>query len=664
MKTANRYSFLFLFIFLAASYSTDALYRKIKKHPDTVRGEKAYAAGAYDRALEHFQKAIEAGETRGEPYFFTGAIMEYRRKYSEATPWYAAALEHKLTPELQKAALWKLVLLYRNERNYIEMLAYIERLEALGVTHKNIEKFKEEATGALTPEKMEAYTLKKEADTLIKTYAKEHPRANFWDQSQNSENINRVIYNYERAAYLDKDLFHLNWKLAGFYEKQRDYSKAFETYRRILRKKKSARALYRAGVVLKKEGRFNDSLQYFDQTLDEASNESQLRYFTLINISQVLFAKERFQEGQKHAAGAVKMEALKEIQAPPFQMAQLMHCLHSVALYQQEEPSTEASGKVASCDKSLTRKNQKKVPAPLLPLYRYGQWSYGLLIKKDSKINPKESIRLVTEILIPPKMRNAAGVTNRQIVPLDCDAIKNNSTSSWRCLPNWMYGKIPRLSLYLHETQSWHTLYTVLSLYKERFLQESYHVQMGEVSFELKKYESAINSYRQIKERNLKEEQNFLLALAAESKWSELQSEALSYYKSRSFSQYQERKLLVEFIRQEKIVDQVPESEIQSEFKMIFDAPGSDREIIEPESSPEESAPGSAQNPETDENRQPPGEAAGDQPASAPEESPGAASENEGRLGQTPGDTHSSENPASNTAGENSTDPGVSESKP
>ncbi|MCS6984130.1 MAG: tetratricopeptide repeat protein [Leptospiraceae bacterium] len=298
----------------------------MKKSPYLDEGEKAYARGAYDKALEAFERAIEEGDETGRAYFFTGQILEARKKYREAISYYAQAVDKSLEKNYKITTLWKLVLLNKEFGNYEDALRYLDRLVSAGVKHENLEKLRQEMELLLSPQKKEALSLMQEIETREKELAPFRKSPHFYRDFR--EELLHIAQLAERVFNLDSSQGAVLSKAALYYERTGHVEEALKLYHRLtFVKGESARAWYKIGTLERKKGAFGEALVAFEKVVfDSKDKSSHMQYYLHLQKSQCYYALGKYDMALKESLIAHRMK-------PKESFAELFSCLISKKIH-------------------------------------------------------------------------------------------------------------------------------------------------------------------------------------------------------------------------------------------------------------------------------------------------------------------------------------------
>lgn len=576
--------FFFVFCF-PAIHADQFTYLKIEKLKETTEGEKLYAQGKYDDAIRLFKEAISKGETRGEPYYYIGTIYELRHHYEESIPYFENALKNELQDEFREATLWKLILLNRQRKNYADTLTYIDALEDMGINHPNLKKFREEAENNLSPEKIKAHEIVKEARKIIFDWQDKHKDEEFWSAAGNESNQQDVLSKYRDAVSLDPQLSSLYWDIVSFYEKTGDTENALKTYDIIIEEKKSADAAYRAGVLEKKNGNFEKSRNYFKKALDHLDGQKEkekLKYYLLVNLSEVLYALKEYDEGLKYSEEITRVSKNKA----KFKIDDVLLCLHIAG-------TQNAKLLKHTCRQKINRKDLNDVDIRLAALYYFMEGEVYASLASEERANQEKSqennekqlhsyekkgSNAYLHAFIPPSLRNAPLKTIRFK-----DAPEKYEDSTWSFVPFWCLVKLNTVLDFLNKAESYHELYLVLSLY-DKYLNpdhsgeklfiggstggsSNYYSYLSNSAFHLNLEHQAKNAFLKIPARSLEQEKNLLTIMFRHKQWGNIQNEVLSYTENLRESDADQIRT---FLNENKLMKRFPQIIKKKEFKAFL----------------------------------------------------------------------------------------------
>ena len=92
-----------------------------------LQGKYAFSKGKTDEAYKLFQKALKESPKNGNPLFYMGYINEKQDKKESAMKHYQNAIKLRMDKDLKEKAYWKLVLHYKNVRDWQNLLSYSQR---------------------------------------------------------------------------------------------------------------------------------------------------------------------------------------------------------------------------------------------------------------------------------------------------------------------------------------------------------------------------------------------------------------------------------------------------------------------------------------------------------------------------------------------------------
>ncbi len=89
--------------------------------------KQAFARRNYERAFELFQKAAAENPGDGNSYFYMGYIQDQRGRRADAIQYYRRAVDGRTDRDLKEKSFWKLVLYYKDRRDWDNLLVYSEK---------------------------------------------------------------------------------------------------------------------------------------------------------------------------------------------------------------------------------------------------------------------------------------------------------------------------------------------------------------------------------------------------------------------------------------------------------------------------------------------------------------------------------------------------------
>lgn len=297
---------LFLLLFAAGAL--------VAKSKEVLLGEKAYSRGAYDSARQYFQQAIENGDETGDPRLYIGLILEARRQYAESIPYFRAAAERPMSKKFKKVAYWKLVILYRQARNYPEALRYVERLEAMGEKSETFDKIRGEAENhpsIIGGKELKGYAEIRKGAALEKEFRTQLASGATLDEA--SDTARAAIAAYQAAIAQDERWKDYRWKIAAIYEKLKQPAEAEAVYRQIWQESQDASAAYKLGFIARRKGDYRNALKYFAAALEQPIEDPQLKFFIRYNAAQAHYALGNFKDAYTHARLARRLSADLEL---------------------------------------------------------------------------------------------------------------------------------------------------------------------------------------------------------------------------------------------------------------------------------------------------------------------------------------------------------------
>ena len=591
----------FIALFFAQSISAQTrTYRKVNKLKETVEGEKLYSQGKYDDAIAMFKDALKKGETRGEPHYYIGTIHESRHQYEEAIPYFQEAVRRELLSEFREATLWKLIILLQKQESYAEMLTYIDLLEDMGIKHDNLKKFREEAEINLSPEKIHARQLIKDAKKITADWESENKGQEFWSAEGNDVLRTNVLEKYMEAVSLDDSLFTLYWEIASYYEKMTNYQKASQIYEKIISKNNDPQAYYKMGLIARKNGDFIKARESFLEALKNLEENSSIKYFLLVNLSQALYALADYENGIRYSKEAREIKADND---PLYDT--VIYCLHlsgrdgegfenkktdhgngsrNDAPVRVKTGNFQISELKHTCTSFINKNDLLKKDIRFITLYYYMLAEVNTALLDKSAGDYESKIRNIIEYynrsMIPPALRNGA-LRGLQIG----DSPESYEGAKWAALPLWCLARVDHVFLNLREMEASRELYITMRLYKKNMNEhtpDTYNENLAVVSSRLGLYDVSLSAYKLLKERNIDQEKSFLKVYLEISNIEMFQKEILDYINLHSDVKAQ----MINFLSTDSEVQKIPHEKLIPEIKELMGI--EDKPPVEYESHDEE----------------------------------------------------------------------------
>lgn len=352
---------------------TGALFAKSK---EVILGEKAYSRGALDAAKDHFEQAIENGDETGDPRLYIGLILESRRQYAESIPYFRAAAERPMSnKKFKKVAYWKLVILYRQAKQYPEALRYVERLEDLGEKSDMLEKIRDEAGSYEGNSATKGYADIKKASALEKEYAEKLAKGE--DADELRELAQSIIDTYGKAIAQDAAWKDYRLKIARYQEKLKQTNEAEATYRQIWQESADPGAAYKLGLFARKSGNYRKALEYFAAALEKPVEDPQLKFYLRLNAAQSRYGLGQFPEAFKHAKAARSLAAELELKKKTLLGLRRVYCLSRVSVAEPDDEycrfGAKADGQIFvnlySMKRALALKQDEKAAGFAVKIY-------------------------------------------------------------------------------------------------------------------------------------------------------------------------------------------------------------------------------------------------------------------------------------------------------
>jgi tetratricopeptide (TPR) repeat protein len=584
----------FFTLFIEQDLFADShVYHKVNKLKETTEGEKLYSQGKYDDAIAMFNEAIKKGETRGEPHYYIGSIHESRHQYEEAIPFFQEAVKHDLLREFREATLWKLIILLRKQKSYAEMIAYIDLLEEFGVKHENLNKFREEAEVNLSPEKIKARQLIKDAKKLTSDWETNHKDEDFWTVKGNDDLRNDVLEKYTEAVSLDESLVNMYREIAGYYEKMANTQKAVQIYEKIIARNQDPQAYYKIGLIARKSGDFEKARNYFTEALKNLDENNGIKYYLLVNLSQVLYALADYENGIRYAR-----EAKEGKKDEDTLYDNILYCLHmsrnkgisespqkpddnktqpedakSVPLKNRNIQTSELK---RQCESFVDKKDLAKKDVRFITLYRYMLGEVHVALLKSTSVDYKSATQNAVEnyfrALIPQALRDAplkelhAGET-----------LESYEESRWAPLPLWCLVRLDHVAAFFKDVHADRELYITLIVYKKYLKDKNrdiYNENLAAVASRLELHEQSLDAYRQIKDRNFEQEKGMLKTYLHMSANENFQEEISHYLRLHFETKEQIREQIKNFLSTDpdaiKVIEKTPHDKLTDEIKNLM----------------------------------------------------------------------------------------------
>ena len=568
-------------------YAQNRPYRKVFKLKETIEGEKLYSQGRYDEAISMFNEALNKGETRGEPDFYIGSIYESRKQYEKSIPYFQNAVKRELLPEFREATLWKLIILLQKQENYSEMIQYIDQIEDLGIKHENLKKFREEAEVNLSPEKIKARGLMKEAKKIISDWESGNRNENFWSADGNEDEKKSVLEKYTEAVNLDEALFSMYWDIADHYEKMGNQKKASLIYEKITAKNNDPKAYYKIGMILRKNGEFPSARDNYLNAVKYLDENNPIKYFLYINLSQVLYAMDDFENGIQFSKKASEIPENSDLLYD-----NLIYCLHlSGNLVNLENQDRSANSREKSgngflsselnrkCTSLVFKKDLEQKDVRFVTLYNYmlGEVEYSLF-RKNMQGNEKRKKNIVenySRALIPPKLREVSlkGLKIKD----DPEAYEE---TRWAVLPLWVLAKIDHLLPFFKEMRATRESYLTLLIYKKYFVNKNtilYYENLAEIAYRLELYDVSMAAYQQLHNRNFDQEKGYIRTLLHTSEPIFFQKEVAEYLHLHP----KEKNQMKYFLAADPEVQKIPHDKLTIEMKNLLEIEDKPRKKFE-----------------------------------------------------------------------------------
>lgn len=214
-----------------------------------MQGKRAFGARNYDRAYELFQQAVRANPSSGNPHFYMGYILEQQGRRSQAIVQYQRGVALRMDPDLKEKAFWKIVLYYKNRRDWQNLLTYSERF----LRFRNIgevRQLRDMAEANRDPDIARLQDLMKQGEAQSK-----------------AGNLPAAEASYNQALDIRPDFDRARWELAQIQMKRNRYDLANRNFRILLTKEDNQENWvlhYQAGVCALNENDESQALTDFE----------------------------------------------------------------------------------------------------------------------------------------------------------------------------------------------------------------------------------------------------------------------------------------------------------------------------------------------------------------------------------------------------------------
>lgn len=469
-------------------------------------GEEAYAKFEYNKALDYFQKSIDTGSRRGDPWFFIGMIYEFQRKYAESIPYFEKAVTLPLEkPEYRQAALWKLVILHDREANFLRVIELVDQMAAESIYHDNLTALREKAY-SLVSEPEEKLRARK---FLAMAEKKENVLAAAVTEKEKEEKRREILSLLQQAASLDSDTdVQVLWKIAGYQEKLKKYRAALETYEKITERQKSPMALYKLAVVLKKLNEFSWASRVLTQLLQTEIQE-QFQYYVYLNLTALFYAKQDFSTSLQNARKALSLKQYRIAKDKDSYLADILVCAN------QRQQKVFLNSDTKPND---TKTTQKEIESEEKTLK---EKCHELYLLQTSDINREElSFFLLEKFLFEyeqssPKEKNKLIVLLRQSLQLCEDAET--------CYPSWMHADLTAAAEIIFSWQEYLLLQKLLKIESDIWQrQKNYFLWSGESSFATGDFKASVLAFEKSYWLPPSSQKHYWLALTAEQNYYKL----------------------------------------------------------------------------------------------------------------------------------------------
>ena len=537
--------YFFLLCFLINTSDIESK-NKIKRSRLTKLAEKEYAKARYDKALKLFQKSIEKGDETGAPPFFIGLILETRREYRESIPYYIEAVSRPLKKQYKKAALWKIVLYFRQTGSYAQLLEYSEVLQNLVGPNKRLEEIIENAELNATPVHREARRIFKEVNDLEAGFLPDKKQPSFWqDHAYQIENAARL---YEYLSGLHERYQNFAWKAANYYENLEIFNDAVRVYRWIASIANSQKANYKIGVLLKKQKKYTDAEGYLVNVIHSDEANKILKYYAYISLAQSHYGAHNFTKAKEGAENALA-RSFKKIQKPHQRnILYLLKCNTSLQIPEITKSSEDKkvlhdlSRMFKPCYSFITKKKffHKSKDHNMITLSNLvrGKWFHLLSLTSENKSKEYSELAFQyyitsfadNEVIEEPIKEEEQEILDdeRSGIIIYEEPIRPKKKRFKRS--DWCLGELNTMVSLLFTSQKHEALKQFLLEYEEKLKGDpNYPIWLADSFFYTEDYAQAYQAYQKLPNRSFEFEKKLLLSYAHLQKWEDLKSEFKKY---------------------------------------------------------------------------------------------------------------------------------------
>ena len=173
-----------------------------------LQGKYAFSKGKTDEAYKLFQKALKESPKNGNPLFYMGYINEKQDKKESAMKHYQNAIKLRMDKDLKEKAYWKLVLHYKNVRDWQNLLSYSQRFLQFA-DYKSVRSLEDLAKRNYNP-------IFSRSIKLLQTA----------QQDRREGNLHKAKKGIEKLLIVNPSYFPAHWEAAIIKMRLRDFSDA------------------------------------------------------------------------------------------------------------------------------------------------------------------------------------------------------------------------------------------------------------------------------------------------------------------------------------------------------------------------------------------------------------------------------------------------------
>ena len=563
-------SFFFSVVFLVSAPVAASQKSKLTK-----QAEIEYAKANYDKAYSLFKKAIQSGDTKGEPRFFLGLIVETRRKYRESIEYFRDALQRSLPKKYRTVALWKVILYLKQTRNYPDALDYAQQLNKIIGANRKLNEIIEEAELNVSPVYIEGQKILREAIALETEFLKDKAHQNFWEKHQ--PKIIEVANIYEILSNMDERYRKYLWKSAYYYENTYQFENALRNYQSILKfDPDNIGATYKIGIIYKKQMKYQDAEVYLKKVYKKENSKPIMNFYTAINLSQIYYFLKTFSLSNEFARFALGKEYSKYRSQSQKSLLRLLLCNTNTPLQViLTETNLKKLKSLRKMDKTcfspanrwqklgdmVTRKTQIEYILSRLLYAKQNHLNYLVSgeIKYFEAVEDNYILAFLSEEIDTVAGENMVVEETNSSIPKKAAKIAHEKSTGFIThiiyqeeLQDWPLAELGALASYLYQKRSYSTLYNILSKYDYILESEDqFHRWLAHASFQEEEYHTSTKAYLQIRERSLSEEKKLLLGYSFLEKWYDLGLQINSYLDSAK----EDKAELISFVNSEPALE-------------------------------------------------------------------------------------------------------------